>query len=396
MAGTGAPQELGRAHIAGPDHLTDAPAGAPAIARLPELVAQLPDAARARFDRLFELRVDTARTNPPPEMDRWLTEYFGSVDAVREQTVVRLTDRVMLEGTVFAPLRALRPVDGDGRTPDDARVAGEIDTTRDDPFCDPLHGTPAAAWGRVRGHAAVSGANAAAYDAEHGILVFDDHDPLAFDVEDVADLLALGRRWADAARATDPAADRYLFLWNCLWRAGGSIIHGHAQTLLGHGRHHARLERWRRDAAAYAAASGHHYLDDLLAAHRDLGLAVPLPGATLISSLTPVKERELWLVADSAVDDASTAFRTSVGRVVTAYRDVLGVRAFNLALWRAPLDATWPELRPLVRIVDRGAPFVRPSDIGAMELFATPVVGSDPFEVIADLREALAGPPSGA
>ena len=324
-------------------------------------------------------------------MDAWLTEHFGSVEAVREQTVVRLIDRVMLEGTVFAPLRALRPVDGDGRTPDDARLAAEIDATRDDPFCDPLHGTPAAAWGRVRGHGALSGANAAAYDAEHGILVFDEHDPLAFDVEDVADLLALGRRWADAARTTDPAADRYLFLWNCLWRAGGSIIHGHAQTLLGHGRHHARLERWRRDAAAYASATGRHYLDDLLDVHRDLGLALDLPGATLIASLTPVKERELWLVADPAVDDASTAFRTAVGRVVTAYRDALGVRAFNLALWRPPLDSAWPELRPLVRILDRGSPFVRPSDIGAMELFATPIVGSDPFEVIAALRAALTG-----
>ena len=345
--------------------------------------------ARDRFDRLYELHVDVARTDPPPSMDEWLTEHFATVDAVRRQTVVRLVDRVMLEGTVFAPLRSLRPVDGDGRAPDAERLAAEIDATRGDPFCDPRRGTPAAAWGRVRGRAATSGANAAAYDAEHGILVFDDHDPLAFDVEDVADLLALGRRWADAARATDPAADRYLFLWNCLWRAGGSIIHGHAQTLLGHGRHHARLERWRRDAAAYAEATGHHYLDDLLAVHRDLGLAVALPGATLIASLTPVKERELWLVADPAVDDASTAFRTAVGRVVTAYRDALGVRAFNLALWRPPLDDPWPELRPLVRILDRGAPFVRPSDIGAMELFATPIVGSDPFDVVNTMRGAL-------
>jgi hypothetical protein len=359
-------------------------------------VERLAGPARERFDRLYELHVDVARCDPPPEMDRWLTEHFGSVDAVREQSVVRLIDRVMLEGTVFAPLRALRPVDGDGRTPDDARLGAEIDATRDDPFCDPVRGTPAATWGRVRGRAALSGANAAAYDAEHGILVFDQHDPLAFDVEDVADLLALGRRWADAARATEPASDRYLFLWNCLWRAGGSIIHGHAQTLLGRGRHHARLERWRRDAAAYAAATGHHYLDDLLDVHRDLGLAVSLPGATLIASLTPVKERELWLVADPAVDDASTAFRTAVGRVVAAYRDALEVRAFNLALWRPPLDATWPELRPLVRLLDRGAPFVRPSDIGAMELFATPIVGSDPFEVIRALREPLTGSPRGA
>ncbi len=339
-------------------------------------------------------------------MHAWLVEHFGSVDAVRAQTVVRLLDLVMLEGTVFAPLRSRRPLDGGGSAAGDRTAAGdrlaaghlsdEIAATAGDPFCTPLDETPAAAWGRVRGAHAVSGANAAAYDAEHGILVFDDHDPLHFDASSVAELLALGRRWADAARAEDPTADRYLFLWNCLWRAGGSIVHGHAQTLLGHGRHHARLARWRRDAIAYAAATGHGYLDDVVAVHRDLRLTIDLPGVTVLASLTPVKERELWVVADPAVDDASTAFREAVGRVAVAYRDALGVRSFNLALWRPPLGSTWPELRPLARILDRGAPFVRPSDIGAMELFATPVVGADPFEVIAGLRGALTGPTAAA
>lgn len=337
------------------------------------------------------MRIDTARTDPPAAMAGWLREHFGSVEAVREQTVVRLLDRVTLEGTVFAPLRSQRPIDGADET-DERRLRDAIVATRGDPFCSPLESTPAAGWGRVSGGSAVSGANAAAYDAEHGVLVFSEHDPLAFDVESVSDLLALGRRWADAARAeAHPEADRYLFLWNCLWRAGGSIIHGHAQVLLGHGRHHARLERWRRDAAAYTAATGRGYLDDLVAIHRDLGLALTLPGATLLASLTPVKERELWLVADAGVDDASTAFREAAGRTAVAYRDALGVRSFNLALWRPPLGATWPELRPIIRLVDRGAPFVRPSDIGAMELFATPIVGSDPFEVAAAVRGSLGG-----
>lgn len=340
------------------------------------------------------MRTDLARTDPPASMADWLVEHFGSLEAVRRQTVVRVLDRVMLEGTVFAPLRARRPVDGGGNGAAEERLAAEIAATAGDPFCDPLAATPAAGWGRVRGEVSVSGANAAAYDAEHGVLVVDAHDPLAFGAHSVADLLATGRRWAAAARASDPSSDAYVFLWNCLWRAGGSIIHGHAQVLLGRGGHHARLERWRRDAAAYG--SGSRYLDDLLAVHRDLGLAVPLPGVTLLAALTPVKERELWVVADPGVDDDDPAFREAVGRTVVAYRDALGVRAFNLVLWRAPLDARWPELRPLVRLVDRGAPFVRPSDIGAMELFATPVVGADPFAVVAAMRTALIGAGPGA
>ena len=40
----------------------------------------------------------------------------------------------------------------------------------------------------------------------------------------------------------------------------------------------------------------------------------------------------------------------------------------------------------MVRLVDRGDPFHRPSDIGAMELYGTPIVGSDPYDLIEALR----------
>lgn len=36
--------------------------------------------------------------------------------------------------------------------------------------------------------------------------------------------------------------------------------------------------------------------------------------------------------------------------------------------------------------VGRSRPRSRPSDIGAMELYGTPIVGSNPYEVINDLR----------
>jgi hypothetical protein len=45
----------------------------------------------------------------------------------------------------------------------------------------------------------------------------------------------------------------------------------------------------------------------------------------------------------------------------------------------------WEDIPPIVRVVDRGDLFQRPSDIGAMELYGTPIVGSDPYDVIAAL-----------
>ena len=338
---------------------------------------------RDRANRLFDVRVVTGRTDPPPELYQWLVQAFGSVDAVREQTIVKVANLVTLEATLFAPLRARRPVDGPGRGAD---LDAEIASTVGDPFCHPEIGTPAEPQGRVRGKRTISGANAAMAEAHHAVLVFEEHDPLAFDEALVADLVATGRAWAEGAREADPTAVNYLLIWNCLWRAGGSIVHGHAQALAGSGPHYARIERLRRDAATYASThEGGDLVEELVAVHRSLGLAIEAAdGVTVVANLTPTKERELLVVGTAGMDETDAAFVDALGRTLVAYRDRVGVRSFNLAIWRPPLGASagWEQIPPLARIVDRGDPFQRPSDIGAMELFATPIVASDPYELI--------------
>lgn len=348
-------------------------------------LAALPPHARARADRIFDIRVVSGETDPPAALSAWLERAFGSVEAVRRQTIVKVTNLATLEGTLFAPLRARRPVDGRAQGND---LAAEIAATTGDPFCTPESATPAATYGRIRGTRIVTGANAALADAHHAVLVFDTHDPLAFDAELIADLFATGRAWADRARETDPDAANYLLAWNCLWRAGGSIIHGHAQALLGAGPHYARVERFRRDVEAYRGV-GEDLVADLVAVHSDLGLALPLAdGVTVLAHLTPAKEHELLVVGPPGMDERHPAFTDGVTRALLAYRDRLGVRSFNLALWRPPLDARpgWEDVPPIVRLVDRGDTYARPSDIGAMELYGTPIVGSDPYRLIAAVR----------
>ncbi len=356
-------------------------AGLSSVLDLPARIADLDGEARARADRLLDVRVVTGRTDPPAELEPWLSTQFGSVDAVREQTIVKVTNLVTLEATLFAPLRARRPVDGTGRPGD---LAAEIAATEGDPFCSPETGTPAHAFGRIHGAHMVTGANAALADANHAVIVFDDHDPLAFDAALVTDLFETCWAWADRARQDDPAAANYLLLWNCLWRAGGSIIHGHAQALLGSGSHYAALERFRRSAEAYRTTLGLDLVDDLIVLHRDLGLAIDRgDGVTTVAHLTPIKERELLIVGTPGMDERHPSFTGAVADALLAYRDRLGVRSFNLALWRAPLDGSWGDFAPIVRLVDRGDLFQRPSDIGAMELYGTPIVGADPYDVIA-------------
>ena len=352
------------------------------VLELPARLEALTGAARERADRLYEVRLVSGHTVPPPELEPWLATTFGSVAAVRDQAVLKVTNRVTLEATLFAPLRSRRPIDGAEHGRD---LAAEISAVEGDPFCHPETGTPADTFGRVRGTRVITGANAAMADAHHAVLVFDAHDPLAFDAETVVDLLRTGREWAERARRDDPDAVNYLLIWNCLWRAGSSIIHGHAQALLGSGSHYAAVERLRRDAAGYDG----DLIEEMIAVHRSLGLTIDLPGGVvLVAHLTPRKERELLLIGSPGGEETDPPFADALARTLIGYRDRVGVTSFNLALWRPPLANAegWEAIPPMVRLVDRGDPFLRPSDIGAMELYGTPIVGSDPYDLIEALR----------
>src|SRR6266540_6247275 len=121
------------------------------IALLPERIAALSPDVRRRVERVFAVDRAVGHTEPPAGMEPWLTRHFGAVQAVREQTVVRVRNRWTQEGTLFSPLRGLRPL-----SHGDDLLAHEIAETQGDAFCTPEESTPADTWGRVRGSYAVT------------------------------------------------------------------------------------------------------------------------------------------------------------------------------------------------------------------------------------------------
>jgi hypothetical protein len=356
---------------------------APAIADLEELLARLPAETRAAVSRVYRVSTTVGRLEAPPEMTGWIEKLFGSVDAVREQRIVRVTDLVTLQGALFNELRARRPLEVKGGD----EVRKTIDDARGDPFDRPETGTPADTFGRIRGERGVTASNIAKYDGYHGVLVFDEHDPLApIDAEGIRDHLATARRWANAALEADPGARYYFLMWNSLWRAGGSIVHAHMQMTTTRGMHYPRVEALRRSALDHRGRTGHDYFDDLWAVHRDLGLGEEVGPARVFASLTPVKERELIVLGRPGEDESTLG--AGIARAIAAYRS-LGVVAFNMALYLPPLapdGEEWGRFPPQARLVDRGDPANRTSDIGAMELYAASVIASDPFRVAEAFR----------
>jgi hypothetical protein len=354
------------------------------ITDLPALIEALTPEGRTLSERILDVSATTGRLDPPDGMKAWIEKSFGSVDAVTEQRIVKVTDRITLKGTLFNELRASRPLD----TGVSLDLEKEIAATEGDPFCRPEEGTPADVFGRVKGEHATTASNIAKYDGFHGVVVFDDHNPLHLTPEKVSGYVTVGLEWCRKALEADPGAKYPFLMWNCLWRAGGSIIHGHAQVTATREAHYPKVERLRRDAAAYRAEHDADYFEDLYRVHDALGLSVPAEdGVRAFASLTPAKEKEIVVIGDGPDDPA---LHRTVGALLRAYVHDLGARAFNVAFYMPPLAEAredWSAFPTVVYVVDRGDPANRTSDMGAMELYAASVVASDPFRVADALRE---------
>ena len=355
------------------------------VTNLPELVESLSPEDRALFGRIFDVSATTGRLDPPESMHGWIEFSFGSVEAVREQRIVKVTNLVTLQGTLFNELRSSRPSD----TGTDLQLEKEIEQTEGDPFCHPEDGTPADTFGRIRGRHSTTASNIAKYDGFHGVIVFDDHNPLHFTPEKVADYVKVGLQWGRKALETDPEARYFFLMWNCLWRAGGSLIHGHAQATATRNMHYPKVEHLRRAALSYESEHGSNYFEDLYRIHEVLGLDFPCPDDVRgFASLTPVKERELVLIGDSLEDEA---LHHTIAAALECYVEALGVGSFNVAFYAPPLTPdgrNWSGFPTVVHLVYRGDPASRTSDMGAMELYAASVVATDPFRVAEALGSA--------
>lgn len=354
------------------------------IVHLAELVQALPVAERERFQRIFQIDTTVGELRPPPSMHDWIKEYFGSVEAVERQRIVKVTNLITLEGSLFNELRAGRPMEA--RAPSD--LTQTIMSHTGGPFCRPLEGTPEDVFGRIEGDHCITASNIAKYDGFHGLVIFDEHNPLQFSAKRVKDYIDTALTWAREAHCVDKEARYFFLMWNCLWRSGASIVHGHAQMTLSRGIHYAKVEHLRRAALLYRIAHGINYFDDLYAVHKSLGLTADYKGVRVLAYLTPIKEKEVVLISERLDNE----LKYVIYKVLQCFVGALGVSSFNLALYMRPIDSVpedWKGFPVLVRVVDRGDPDNRTADFGAMELYASSVIASDPFRVVDALSRSF-------
>ncbi|MEA2085742.1 MAG: hypothetical protein U9O84_01670 [Chloroflexota bacterium] len=355
----------------------------PGIASLEEAVASLPPEEKALFERIYRVSTATGELLPPARMRPWITRQFGSVDTVTRQKIVKVTNLVTFEGALFNRLRASRPIE-----PREEKGIGPLEGSDSDQFADVRDGTPEDTFGRIAGRYCVTASNVAKCDGLHGLVIFNDFNPLHFSREQVIDYLDVAWKWAETARASHPGAKYFFLTWNCLWRSGASVNHGHAQVLLTTGRHYARIDGLRQAALGYRQSYGADYFSDLFQAHRAVGCAIARNGVSILAHLTPFKDNEVVLMAD----ELGLSFKERIYEVLACFRDRMGITSFNLGLVTPPLAETeesWEGFPVIARVVDRGDLSNRASDVGGMEIYASSVISSDPLELARELRQYL-------
>jgi hypothetical protein len=353
------------------------------IENLEEIVASLPAAEKRLFQRMYQVTTAIGELRLPESMVTWVERQFGPAEAVTRQKTVRVTNLVTCEGSIFNRLRTYRPPSGK----EDKEVDAEIEAQRQhDWFQHPEESTPEDLFGRVKGKYCITASNIAKYDGLHGVVIFNEFDPLNFSREQIIDYIDTGQEWARRAQAIKPQARYFFFIWNCRRRAGASIYHGHAQVTLTCDQHYAKIEGLRRAALGYRQKYNSNYFEDLFQIHHSLGCAFEKEGVRILAHLTPFKDNEVVLMAEGL----NSSLKHRIYEVLACFRDRIGINSFNLSLVTPPLSETvesWEGFPAIARVVDRGDPSHLASDVGSMEIYGSSVISSDPLELSRQLRQ---------
>jgi len=335
------------------------------ITAFDKIVDQLSRDARQLFNRFYTFEISTGRLKIPVEMESWVKKRFGSVERVKKQRIVSIKNKFTGEHSLFNRLRIDRPVEAK------ATIAlEELKEKEKCLFCNPEKQTPADVFGRVTGKYCITASNIAKYDSFHSLIIFKEHNPLAIKRGWVEDYLRTGERWfEEVCKCEEEKELQKFFMWNCLWRSGASIIHGHIQLTASKGMY-GKIEILKKVVRDYKREFDSSYIEDLYKVHHSLGLASENKGERILFYLTPVKEKEIFVVSRARRSDEMA---DTIYRLLKKYLDI-GVQSFNLAIFQLG-DYH------IGRLVDRGSLANRNSDIGAMELYAASVISSDPFQL---------------
>lgn len=351
------------------------------IAQLPEVVRGLSGYEGELFngaDKLIEVNTSIGELDP----DHLL------LNGLERQILVEPYNPWNHRRVVFNPERAKRL----SQPGDLSQIKAEISQTlHNNQFCNYQEETPKNRFnghGRIEGRVSRTTASLYMSAQTHGILIFE-HDPLLYPpIEAFLDRYAVADQWHEAAQDKSPDSIYHSIIENKLKKAGGTVLHGHAQLAGRPNRHEGDMEEALDNAIWYHYKTGRDYFDDLFRAHQLVGLGVERASIRVFPSLTPKKEAEVDILADRF--DTST--RKLLYRIYGYFMNNVSP-AFNLTIGFRPTSydgRNWGMVPGIIiTLISRGNPTQENSDIGGFELMGTSIVSTDPYIINEGLKQAL-------
>lgn len=351
------------------------------ILNLPKEYGHFNPGEKGLFDMVYSFSVSSGRVVIPHGLKTWAIKQFGSLEAVETQEILRITNKLTLESTLFNGFRASRPTHSSG----EVNLDRLIEETLMEPFAEAGEMTPEDRFGRIIGPHDMTASNIAKYDSHHGLVIFDNPDPIHFSQKELTGHFTTALKWIAAANQEDPGALYPVIAWNALWKAGASRVHGHLHVLLARGEPYPAMHLFKK-IDDYMQRSKRFYFETLFLIHYRLGLGMEKHGVRVFAHITPKKEKEIILISHKADNRLFSA----IHRVLGSLTKDLGVESFNLAVMMPPLDQSWGSFPVITRIVDRGPLSERTTDVASMELLLNQsVVAGDPVAVWAAVKSAL-------
>jgi hypothetical protein len=340
-------------------------------------ISSLKKSDKELFERFFDVNVMKGKLKIPKKMQGWVTKTFGSTKAVEEQKIVKVFNKITFETALYNELRSKRPIDAKAGS----SAIEEIEKSRGDPFCNPITGTPSDVFGRIKGEKSITASNVAKYDGLHGLIIFNEHNPLKISKAKIVDYLKTADEWFEKAHKNNKNAKYPFLIWNCLWRSASSIIHGHMQTVLGEGNHYAEAEYLNKIRKDYLNSYGTDFFEEYFQVHKSLGLAKEIKKIKVFTNIVPRKDKEITIISNSN----NNSFKEQIHNCVKTLTEEFGVKSFNLGIIIPPVtkEKGWEDFPFIARVLDRGNIKNKTGDIGGMELFArSNVIETDPYKLI--------------
>lgn len=358
--------------------------------------------AYSTFKRIYRFDSGLGSQIIPDSFKAKTLNYFGQRDSsgniiesaeeavarIEHQKIINITNQWTGESTLFNSLRADRPgIKGKDLKKEKEHIYKLIaESEKGCDFCQPEKYTPEDVFGRIRGEHSITAANLAKYDVWSSLVIFNNHNPLKFTLEELSDYIDTSFAWFEDVNNHSPQFEFPFFVWNCLSRAGASQIHGHCQILMSK-EPYARVKNLMKTYQKYKKEYSADYFQDLYLVHRSLGLSANHGDVCFFASITPIKEKEVIIISPKNPSKDIKAKET-IFRVLRCFIDTLGVFSFNLSI-SIPSYYKEDGFPYIIRIVDRGSLLKSTADMGGMELYGSSVVADDPYKIINALKSVF-------